>query len=219
MVSALPNGPSKKVLREVLASDSGVAIAPSVEASPILVDSSTPAPPPPDLLHTDSLDGVPITPLKPQTPTTESSPLPTEQVNGVNESKSDSKTSSSVASADNDDAIPSNSESEPEPTIRLVGGNATAEVVAEPESIPQTPEATNSEQTRESTKRSSKDADTASITSVGTTKTTRDSVDKVSSSPKSKHEKKKSFSSGLKRISMLGGGGGNKRRVDKEAVP
>lgn len=104
-------------------------------------------------------------------------------------------------------------DADPDTTIRLIGGGGVSGVVAEPEPVelPSPPvEAASPD-----------NADVASLSSVATG---RDSIDStasgvVPSTPSgksSKREKKKGFSSGLKRISKLGSSGNAKRRTESK---
>ncbi|KAH8116913.1 hypothetical protein DFH11DRAFT_1578152 [Phellopilus nigrolimitatus] len=94
---------------------------------------------------------------------------------------------------------------EPDQTIRLVGGGGQAGIVSEP-SEPVPAQDTEAEPDR---------ADVASISSATSPRT---SVDSSSGAKGGKHEKKKSFSSGLKRIGKLGSGGTKRRTDSKEKV-
>lgn len=90
-------------------------------------------------------------------------------------------------------------EGSPDHTIRLVGGGGSTGIVSEPEPIEETPAETDR-------------ADVASLSSVTSARNSTD-TEATNGIKGSKHEKKKSFSQGLKRISKLGG---PKRKTDSK---
>ncbi|KAI5117659.1 hypothetical protein M0805_008889 [Coniferiporia weirii] len=195
-----------------------------------------------DLLQTDSSDGVAIAPIEPlNTPviehpsdanvlvdTSAAAPVLEAQSEALNDASNadvtegaEDSTNEPETKPDVDNALqeepkeepsdgPLDQQSEgvesPDQTIRLVGGGGQAGVATESDSagdVTSEPDL----------------ADVASISSATTARTSTD-VDSSSgaASKGTKHEKKKSFSSGLKRISKLGPAGAKRKTDSKERV-